>query len=94
MWKRFVETVASLLERMAVAIQKEPVVTFQAIAAFVEILIAAIVVFGFDVTPAQTAGILTTIVGSGQLLAALLGRTYVTPTANPRADDGRKLKPW
>ncbi len=75
-------------------IKREPVIVFQAIAAVVESIIALVVIFGFDVTPEQTAGIIAAIVGVGQLIAALVGRTYVTPTNDPRDDYGHKMRTW
>ncbi len=67
---------------------------FQALAAVVESIIALVVIFGFQVSVEQQAGIVTAIVGMGQLIAAIVGRTYVTPTSDPRDDYGHKMRTW
>ncbi|WP_369069996.1 hypothetical protein [Kineococcus terrestris] len=71
----------------------EPLVTAAGISAAVAAVIALLVAFGIDLTEEQTAAILGVVAVLAPIAVAAAARGKVTPTANPRADDGTALAP-
>lgn len=72
---------------------REPLLTAAGITALVTAVLGALVAFGLDLTANQTSAILGVVAVVAPLAVALLARGKVTPTADPRNDDGVPLTP-
>jgi len=70
---------------------REPLVSVAGITAAVAAVLAVLVAFGLDLSEAQTAAILGAVAVLAPLVVALAVRGKVTPTADPRNDDGVPL---
>ena len=74
--------------------RREPVAIINALVAVVEALIALYV--GFydpDWTKEQIATLMAVVIAIAEFFKTLIVRSKVTPIANPRDKEGRRLKP-
>lgn len=62
--------------------QNEPVLSAHGISALITAVIALLVAFGLNVSEGQTAAIIAVVAIAGQIVAALVARSKVTPTAS------------
>ncbi len=74
-------------------IKNEPAAFGGAISALVQAILGVIVAFNLSITPEQQQAILglTASLVSITILVAVIVRQNVTPTANPRNDEGKEL---
>lgn len=72
---------------------REPLLTTAGIAAIVSAIVALLVAFGLDLSEGQTAAILGVVSVLAPLIVGLLARRKVTPTSDPKTDDGAPLVP-
>lgn len=66
---------------MSITVQGEPVAIANSVAALVELILIAAIAFGLDLTTEQVVAITAVIVGVGQTVATIFGRSRVTPVA-------------
>lgn len=71
----------------------EPVWTVAGATAGVTAVAAGLVAFGVDVTPEQTAAIVSIVAIVVSSVGAFIARRKVTPLANPKTDKGVPLVP-
>ena len=72
----------------------EPVIIMSLIVSFIISLVAVLVVaFGSELEPVQIGAIISFVGVASSLIGAYIVRSYVTPTAYPRDDDGNVLMP-
>lgn len=71
----------------------EPVWTVAGATAAVTAVTAGLVAFGVDVTPEQTAAIVSIVAIAVASIGAFLARRKVTPLSNPKTDTGAPLIP-
>ncbi len=64
-----------------------------AIITVIEAGVALLVAFGLDLTPEQVGAIMAFVVAVGGLISTLILRTRLTPVADPRDREGRRLVP-
>lgn len=72
---------------------REPLLSAAGITAVVTAAITLLTAFGLDLTTDQTAAILGAVAVVGPIAVALVTRGKVTPTADPRNDEGEPLTP-
>lgn len=72
---------------------REPLLTTAGVTAVVAAILAVLFAFGLDLTADQTAAILGLVGVIAPLVVALVARGKVTPTADPRTDEGVPLVP-
>jgi uncharacterized membrane protein YkgB len=73
--------------------KREPVAIVSAIIAVIETLIALLVAFGLKLTGEQVGAIMAFVTAVGGLISILIVRPRVTPVADPRDNEGRRLVP-
>lgn len=74
--------------------KREPISIINAIVTVIQATIPLLLAFGIaEITKEQSAAITTAVVSWGGLLGTFIGRTRVTPVADPRDDEGRPLMP-
>lgn len=71
--------------------EREPVLTIGTITAVVTAVVGLLVSFGVTISDTQQAAVLGCVAVLAPLLVAFLSRQRVTPTADPRDDDGTAL---
>lgn len=71
--------------------RREPLITAATITALVTAVIALLVAFGVPMSDDQQAAILGLVAVLAPVVVGLLARAKVTPTADPRTDDGEPL---
>lgn len=70
----------------------EPIIVINSIVAVITTIVAALVTSGvLHVSPDQQAQIVGIIVAVGALIATFVGRSQVTPVANPKDSQGNTL---
>ncbi len=72
---------------------REPVTIVNGIVAVIEAAIALGVAFGLDLTKEQVGAIMAFVAAVGGLISILIVRPRVTPVADPRDREGRRLVP-
>ena len=77
---------------MKLDLKNEPVAIITAITTLVSAIIALLPLFGVPLTAEQAAGIMAVWLGVAGVLSAFLIRGQVTPVANPRDNDGNRLR--
>ena len=73
--------------------KREPLLTVAAVTAVATALLGLGVAFGLPVSDDQQAAILAAVAAVAPIVVGLIARRYVTPVADPRADDGTPLRP-
>lgn len=73
--------------------KREPLLTAAGITAVVSALLGALVAFGLDLTDEQTSAVLAVVAVLAPLAVGLAARGKVTPSVDPRTDDGVPLRP-
>lgn len=72
---------------------REPLITGAIVVSLVAAAVQLLVAFGIPVTPDQTQAIMGFVTILAPLVVAWIVRGKVTPTADPRNNDGDKLVP-
>lgn len=70
---------------------REPVINASTAAAGASALLALLLAFGVDMSKEQTTAILGFVGFAAPILAAMFARGKVSPTSDPRDDDGNEL---
>jgi hypothetical protein len=73
--------------------KREPLAIVNAIIVVIEAGLALLVAFGLDLTPGQVGAIMAFVVAVGGLISTLILRPRLTPVADPRDKEGRRLVP-
>jgi len=74
-------------------VTREPLLTAAGITALVSAVLGALVAFGLDLTEDQRSAVLAIVAVLAPLAVGLTARGKVTPTADPRNEDGVPLMP-
>ena len=75
--------------------KREPVAIINAVITAIQALIPLLLAFGIThITKDQSAAISSAVVAFGGLLGTFLGRSFVTPVADPRDNEARSLKAY
>ncbi len=73
--------------------KREPLAIVNAVITVIEAGLALLVAFGLDLTPGQVGAVMAFVVALGGLIGTFIVRSRVTPIADPRDREGRRLVP-
>jgi hypothetical protein len=73
--------------------KREPVAIVSSVIAVIEAAIALLVAFELSLTAEQVGAIMAFVTAVGGLIRILIVRPRVTPVADPRDNEGRRLVP-
>lgn len=74
---------------------REPLAIVGAAVALVQALITTVALMGWvTLSPEQTAAWMGVVALAGTLAVTVIGRSKVTPVADPRSDEGTTLVPY
>ncbi len=68
-----------------------PIAIVNGITALVETLIAVAVGFGLGLSGEEVALVMAAVIAAANVVKTWIGQPQVTPTSDPRDDDGREL---
>jgi hypothetical protein len=73
--------------------KREPIAIINAVVTAIQALIPLLLAFGIaNITKDQSAALSSAVVAWGGLLGTFLGRSLVSPVADPKDNEGRSLK--
>lgn len=73
-------------------LRREPVIVVNSVITILEASLALGIAFGLTLSPEQKGAIIALVVAIGNLAAMLIARSQVTPSADPRDNQGNPLK--
>jgi hypothetical protein len=91
----FTEKMMSFWQKLLDFIRNEPAAFGGVVSGLIQAIIGVLVAFNVNLTPEQQQAVigLTTALVSMTVIVSIIVRQNVTPTFNPRDDEGNKLTP-